>query len=91
MSEGSLVDRWGAGYFIALDLSSNDFTGLTSVEVGMKPSETSGLVEIIDDPDKNGIFKVTNRLNQKFVVKQTDGTHTLTQDFDLSNITLVNS
>lgn len=89
MSEGSLVDRWGAGYFIALDLSDNDFTGLTSVKVGLKPSESSGLVELIEDPDKNGIFKVTNRFNQKFVVEQTDGTYTLTQEFDLSNIELV--
>lgn len=55
----------------------------------MKPSESSGLVELIEDPDKNGIFKVTNRFNQKFVVEQTDGTYSLTQEFDLSNIELV--
>ena len=46
------------GHFLALDLSDNDFTGLTSVMVGLDPSAGSGLVEIINDPDKNGVFRI---------------------------------
>lgn len=37
----------------------------------MEPSQGSGLVEIIDDPDKNGVFKVTNKDLQSFKVVTT--------------------
>lgn len=86
LDEGALADRWGAGNFIALTLADNDFTGLTSVKIGMDPSEGSGLVELIDDPDKNGAFKVTNKNRQKFVIEISDGTHTQRQEFVLANL-----
>lgn len=86
LTEGSLPDVWGPGYFIALDLHDNTFTGLTSVKVGMQPSQGSGLQEIMSDPDKNGVFKVTDKFAQKFVVVQTDGTNRRVQKFDLSNL-----
>lgn len=88
VSSGALADGWGAGNFIAVDLSSNDFSGLTSVKVGMEPSAGSGLVELITDPDKNGVFKITDKYNQKFVVVQTNGTNTTTQKYSLSGLTL---
>ena len=88
LDSGAIASNWGNGYFMALDLSTNDFTGLTSVKVGMNPSADSGLIEIIDDPDKNGVFKVSNRFNQKFVITQTDGTNTRTQSYDLSQLEL---
>lgn len=89
LDNGPIADHWGAGYFMALDLSDNDFSDLTSVKVGMQPSAGSGLVEIITDPDKNGVFKVSNKFNQKFVIVQTDGTNTRTQTYDLSQLNLV--
>lgn len=55
----------------------------------MDPSRGSGLQELITDPDKNGIFKVSDRMQQKFVIEQTDGTVTTRQEFDLSNLKLV--
>lgn len=88
LDSGDIVTTWGAGYFMALDLSDSDFTNLTSVKVGMSPSVSSGLVEIISDPDKNGVFKVTDKLKQKFVIVQTDGTNTKIQKFDLSQLVL---
>lgn len=88
LDDGAIASQWGNGYFMALDLSANDFTDLTSVKVGMSPSAGSGLVEIIDDPDKNGVFKVGNKFNQKFVITQTDGTNTKTQSYDLSQLEL---
>ena len=88
VDSGALADGWGAGNFLALDLSSNDFDDLTSVKVGMEPSAGSGLVELIDDPDKNGVFKVTDKYNQKFVVVSTDGKNTVTQKYTLSGLTL---
>ena len=39
----------------------------TSVKVGLDPSQSSGLVEIIDDPDKNGVFKITDKDTQVFL------------------------
>lgn len=89
LDEGPIASNWGAGYFMALDLSDNDFTGLTSVKVGMSPSQSSGLIEITTDPDKNGVFKVTDKMSQKFVILSTDGTSTCSQAFDLSQLNLV--
>lgn len=54
----------------------------------MQPSQGSGLVEIINDPDKNGVFKVTDKNIQKFVIVQTDGKSTTTTIYDLSGLTL---
>ena len=62
----------------------------TSVKVGLDPSVSSGLVEIIDDPDKNGVFKVTNKDTQKFVIVTSDGTHTTRAEYDLSQLTVLN-
>ena len=88
LDSGAIASQWGNGYFMALDLSDNDFTDLTSVKVGMSPSAGSELVEIINNPDKNGVFKVGNKFNQKFVITQTDGTNTKTQSYDLSQLEL---
>ena len=87
MSSGQLVNDWGAGYFLALKFSDVDETA-TSVKVGLKPSVSSGLVELLGDPDMNGAFKITDKDNQKFRIVTTDGTHTLTQSYDLSGLKL---
>ena len=58
LDSGDLVTTWGAGNFMALTFIDNDFSKYSSVKVGMDPSQSSGLVEIINDPDKNGVFKV---------------------------------
>lgn len=85
LDSGALVTTWGAGNFLAVQLNNID-PRATSVRVGMDPSEGSGLVEIIDDPDKNGVFKVTNKDTQKFTVITSDGTHTTTVKYDLSKL-----
>ena len=83
-----IVAQWGAGNFMALKFT--DFgANLTSVKVGLDPSESSGMVEIIDDPDKNGVFKVTNNVQQNFKVVATDGTKTVTDTYDLAGLTLL--
>ena len=58
------MDTYGAGNFIALKFTDIDETA-TSVKVGLDPSVSTGLVEIIDDPDKNGAFKITDKDTQK--------------------------
>ena len=85
LDEGALVDHWGAGNFVALKFSDID-PKATSVKVGLRPSQSSGLVEIIDDPDKNGAFKITDKNTQKFVVVVSDGDNELTQEYDLSKL-----
>ena len=86
VDSGSLADVWGAGYFLALKFTVSDLA--TSVKVGLEPSVSSGLAEIIDDPDKNGAFKVSNKNLQKVKVITTDGETIFTDLFDLSGLTL---
>lgn len=87
--DGPLVDRWGEGYFLGLDFSQNNFEGLTSVKVGLDPSAGYGLVELLGDPDLNGVFKITDKEHQKFVVEQTDGVFTYRQEWDLYALELL--
>ena len=84
LDEGALVDTWGAGNFIALKFSNFD-ANATSVKVGLDPSQSSGLVEILTDPDKNGAFKITNKDTQVFkVVTTISGGATKTDTYTLS-------
>lgn len=90
LDSGDIASHWGDGNFLCVQFENID-TRATSVRVGLDPSESSGLVEIIDDPDKNGVFKITNKDTQKFVVVTSDGTHTVTKTYDLSGLTVQNS
>ena len=85
--EGSLPTTWGPGYWLVLHFDDWDESA-TSVKVGMGPSVSSGLAEIINDPDKNGAFKVTDKDKQVVVVEVSDGTKTTRQSFDLSGLKL---
>jgi len=87
LESGALVDSWGEGHFIALKFTDID-ANATSVKVGLDPSQGSGLVEIINDPDRNGAFKVTDKDAQKFVVVTTTPDGEKTQKFSLSGLTL---
>lgn len=89
LDSGDIVDTWGEGNFLVLKLSNID-ANATSVMVGMEPSYGSGLVEIINDPDKNGVFKVTDKDAQLFKVVTSDGTKSTTKTYKLSGLTLQN-
>lgn len=91
IDSGALADKWGAGYFFAvsLDKPENHWEYYDSVLIGMDPSEGSGLIEIIDDPDKAGVFKVTDKDTQSFVVRATGFTGSVEQTFDLSELVLL--
>lgn len=89
IGSGEPATTWGAGNFMALnfdDLATN----ATSIKVGLDPSVSSGLVEISED-DHSGIFKVSDKDNQKFVVEITDGVHTTREEYDLRGLTLQSS
>lgn len=87
LTDGDIVTTWGEGNFIALQFNNID-SRATSVRVGLEPSQGSGLIEIIDDPDKNGVFKITDKDAQKFVIISSDGENTATTKFDLSGLAL---
>jgi len=79
----------GDGNFLALQWS-DPASDVTSLKVGLDPSQGTGLVECIDDTDRNGVFKVTST-SQVFKVVQKVGTTEHTQVFDLSGLTLLDS
>lgn len=88
ISTGALIPNWGAGNFMALKFL-NIPDNATSCKVGMDPSQSSGLVEIIDDPDRAGTFKVTDPTTQKFVIETTIDGLVNRQVYDLSGLTLM--
>lgn len=86
LSEGQIVSDWGAGNFLVLKF---DWTGdVDKVMVGLNPSQGSGLVDITDDPDKNGVFKITDPNNQAFKVQLIKGENISEYTFTLSGLTM---
>ena len=73
------------GNFLAVKFSDLD-PDATSVKVGIEPG--TPLVDIIPDPDKNGVFRILNPATNKLVVESSDGINTKKQVFDLSGLTL---
>ena len=91
--EGGLAESGplaGDGNFLALQFLNID-SRATSIRVGLQPSESTGLVELIDDPDKNGVFKISDKNTQQFMVVSSDGTHTTTTEYDLSGLTVLDA
>lgn len=80
---GTLKDVWGAGYFLCLKFSDVDESA-TSVSVGLKPTEGSGMAEL--DEDMNAVLKITDKSIQKLKVVSTDGTRSRVQTFDLNGL-----
>lgn len=79
----------GDGYFIGLKFS-NFAEGLTyeNVKVGLEPSSTGMALQTLDS-DKNAVFKITDKDNQKIKIVQSDAAgHKNIQLLDLSGLTL---
>lgn len=78
----------GSGNYLALKFTSTDWDAYTSVKVGLDPSASGmELVEVLTDPDKDGVFKITDKDTQNFVVEVSDGTTTSRFEYDLSGLT----
>lgn len=87
--EGGLAESGplaGDGNFLALKFSATNWSNYTSVKVGLEPSYGTGLVEIINDPDKNAVFKITDHETQKFKVVCRNATTSKTQAFSLYDL-----
>lgn len=79
----------GDGYFLALKFD-NFASGLTyaNVKVGLVPSASGMDLQTLDS-DKNAVFKVTDKDNQRVKVVQADNAgHTNVQYFTLDGLTL---
>ena len=80
----------GSGNFLALKWTGGDMASKdTELWVGLEPSQGSGMVECLSDTDHNGVFKITDKVNQRVKFIQKDATHTNIQYFDLSGLTLL--
>lgn len=90
----ALVNYWGEGNFLAMKVLGIT-EDMTSVKVGLRPTyggpggttpidDDSGLVEIIDDEDKNFAAYINDKDTQKIIIVATDGTATLRKEYDLS-------
>ena len=76
----------GDGWFLALKWSDPD-EAVTSLKVGLAPSEGTGLVECIDDTDRNGVFKITD-LDQRVTLVQSNSAGDHWQSYGLNGLTL---
>ena len=85
LTEGQLVTDWGEGYFLGIAFTKSN-AKITSIKVGMNPSISSGLVEL--DNDMLGVFKVTDKDNQRLEVLSSDGNVSFASFYDLSGLTL---
>lgn len=76
----------GAGHFLALKFTSEDWSAYDSVKVGLSPSIETGLVEL--DSDHNGVFKITDKDTQVFVVEARKDASVVRTTYDLSGLVL---
>ena len=87
-ADNGITSVWGKGNFLCLDFSAADWTAYSSVMVGLDNSAGSGLVDVLPDPDKSGLFKITDKNTQRFMIVTTsaDGKQKNVQYFDLSGL-----
>lgn len=89
--ENPITVKWGEGNFIALHFNAEDWTAYDSVKIGLEPSQGTGMVEIKDDPDHNGIFKIANKDTQKIKLVATKSGVSNTTYYSLTGLTLASS
>ena len=76
----------GDGYFLALKWG-NPPADTTSLKVGLVPSASGmDLIECLDDTDRNGVFKITDKETQVFVIEYTKGGVVQHRAYDLSGL-----
>lgn len=78
----------GPGNYIALKFTATSWDAYDSVMVGLNPSQGTGLVEIINDPDKNGVFKITDTETQVLEVICKKGDKRVSNIYSLKGLVL---
>ena len=87
LSEGQLVTDWGAGNFLALKFTKDNAKAV-SIKVGLRPSKSGMPLQELD-ADMDGVFQITNKDTQVFVIRVTDADGNAFESiYDLSGLTL---
>ena len=87
LTTGQLVTDWGEGYFLALKFTKNNVKA-TSIKVGLRPS-ASGMPLQELDADMDGVFQITDKDKQVFIVRCTDADgNAFNSVYDLSELVL---
>lgn len=76
---------WGAGNFLVAKVSDIPASA-TSVKIGLEPSYGTGLQEIINDPDKNALLKITNKDAQIVKIVTSNATTSTTKTYKLTGL-----
>lgn len=77
------------GYYLVIKWPTPP-EGVTSLKVGVVPSSIGmDPQEAIDDSDKVAVLRITDPNSQVVFIRQSDGTKTTTQRFNLSGLNLV--
>lgn len=88
--EGGLAESGplaGDGNFLAIKFTADDWDDYTSVKVGLVPSASGmELQDLLSDPDKDGVFKITDKDSQNLMVQVSDGTTTSEFSYDLGGL-----
>ena len=71
-----------------MKFSATNWSNYTSVKVGLEPSYGTGLVEIINDPDKNGVFKIADKDAQLVKVICKNATTETVKTYSLNGLVL---
>lgn len=87
LNEGSLVNRFGSGYFLALDLSDNDYSIINNISIGILPSNGIEFFNVKEDDDKIVALKIDNT-NQKVIINVSNDETSVTKKYDLSSLQL---
>lgn len=83
LSEGDIADYWGNGYFLVLSFVDTDNVGPENITVAGTPLDSDLLgVWMIANDDKS-------KVAQTLTIVTTDGENTLSQEYDLTGLTLV--
>ena len=85
LTSGQLVTDWGEGYFLSLAFTKNNVKA-DDVKVGLDWSAGTGMQSL--DIDMLGVWKISDKDTQKFVVVCYDGDISYKQTYDLSGLTL---
>ena len=88
LSSGQLVTDWGAGNFLALQFGGSAFDNAKHIYVGVDPSAGTGLMDVIGDPDRASVTKITDKNGQVFKAIIDYGTYTEVKTWDLSGLTV---
>ena len=85
---GTIVTTWGAGNFLALKFTADDWSDYDEVLVGLNPSAGSGFVDVLPDLDKNGIFKITDTESQVVEIICKKGENRVSRTYNLNGLVL---